>query len=130
MRGLLTAVAIAVALGGAGVAQAGTVTLANDVMTFEAGPGEANRIFVIRDVGGMRVVETAVAVTAGGGCTQENASEAFCASEDLTLLEIDVVAGDESAGTAIRICTEAMAPICCAAEPNPTFSPAAAEPTS
>jgi Ca2+-binding RTX toxin-like protein len=64
-------------------------------MTFEAGPGEANRIFVIRDDGGMHLVETAVPVTAGGGCTQENANEALCTADDLTLLEIDVVAGDE-----------------------------------
>ena len=72
-----------------------TVTLADGVMTFQAGPGEANRVFVIRADDGMHLVDTAVAVTAGGGCTQENASEAFCASDDLTLLEIDVVAGDE-----------------------------------
>jgi len=95
MRGLVTAVAIVAALFGAAVAEAGTVTLANDVMTFEAGPGEANRIFVFRDDEGMRLVDTAVALTAGGGCTQETASEAFCASDDLTLLEIDVVAGNE-----------------------------------
>jgi hypothetical protein len=44
-------------------------------MTFEAGPGEANRIFVIRDDGGMHLVDTAVPVTAGGGCTQENATK-------------------------------------------------------
>ena len=43
----------------------------------------------------MHLVDTGAAVTAGGGCTQENASEAFCTADDLTLLEIDVVAGDE-----------------------------------
>ncbi len=95
MRGLVAAVALGAALCGAGVAQAATVTLVNDVMTFEAAPGEANRVFVFRDDQGMRLVDTAAAVTAGGGCTQENASEAFCTADDLTLLEIDVVAGDE-----------------------------------
>ena len=87
-------VAIGAALCSAGVAHAGTVTLTNDVMSFEAGPGEANRIFVFRDDQGMRLVDTAVAVTAGGGCAQENANEVFCTADDLTLLEIDVVAGD------------------------------------
>jgi Ca2+-binding RTX toxin-like protein len=77
------------------VARAGTVTLANGVMAFEAAPGEANRVFVIRGDGGMYLLDTAVAVIAAGGCAQENANEAFCASGDLTLLEIDVVAGDE-----------------------------------
>ena len=96
MRGFVAAVAAAAAFCGAGVAQAGTVALANDVMTFEAGPGEANRVFVIRDSDGMHLIDTAVAVTAGGGCTQENGNEAFCASDDLTLLEIDVVADDEN----------------------------------
>src|SRR6187455_1038359 len=96
MRGLVAAAGVAAAFGGAGVAQAGTVTLANDVMTFEAGPGEANRIFVIRGDGGMHLVDTGVAVTASGGCTQVNANEAFCASDDLTLLEIDVAAADEN----------------------------------
>ena len=46
-------------------------------MTFEAGPGEANRVFVIRDAGGMHLIDTAVAVTAGGGCTQENAQRSL-----------------------------------------------------
>jgi Ca2+-binding RTX toxin-like protein len=95
MRGLVTAAAIAATFGGAGVAKAGTVTLANGVMAFEAAPGEANRVFVIRGVGGMHLLDTGVALTAGGGCTQVNANEAFCASEDLTSLEINVVAGDE-----------------------------------
>ena len=95
MRGLVTAAAIAAAFGGAGVAQAGTVTLTNGVMAFEAAPGEANRVFVIRDLSGMRLIDSGVAVTAGGGCTQVNANEAFCASDDLTLLEIDVAADDE-----------------------------------
>lgn len=96
MRGLVTAAAIAAAFGGADVAQAGTVTLTNGVMAFEAAPGEANRVFVIRDLSGMRLFDLGVPVTAGGGCTQVNASEAFCASDDLTLLEIDVAADDEN----------------------------------
>jgi len=96
MRGLVAVAAVGAAFYGAGVAHAGTVTLANGVMAFEAGAGEANRVFVIRDDDGMHLVDTAVPVTAGGGCTPENATEVFCASEDLTLLEIDVVAGDEN----------------------------------
>jgi Ca2+-binding RTX toxin-like protein len=96
MRGLVAVAAVGAAFYGAGVAHAGTVTLANGVMAFEAGAGEANRVFVIRDDDGMHLVDTAVPVTAGGGCTPENTTEVFCASEDLTLLEIDVVAGDEN----------------------------------
>jgi Ca2+-binding RTX toxin-like protein len=95
MRALVTAAAVGAALFASAVAQAGTVTLANGVMTFEAASGEANRIFVVRDDGGMRLIDTAQAVTAAAGCTQVNAGEAFCASDDLTLLEIDVVGGDE-----------------------------------
>ncbi len=95
MRGLVAVAAIGAALCGAGVAHAGTVTVADGVMTFQAGPGEANRVFVIRDNGGMHLVDTGAAVTAGGGCTQEAANEAFCTADDLGLLEIDVVAGDE-----------------------------------
>ena len=95
MRGLVAVAAIGAALCGAGVAHAGAVTLADGVMTFQAGPGEANRVFVIRDDGGMHLVDTGAAVTAGGGCTQEAANEAFCTADDLGLLEIDVVAGDE-----------------------------------
>ena len=95
MRGLVAVAAVGAAFYGAGVAHAGTVTLANGVMAFEAGAGEANRVFVIRGDGGMHVIDTGVPITAGGGCAQENANEAFCAFDDLTLLEIDVVAGDE-----------------------------------
>ena len=75
MRGLVAVAAIGAALCGAGVAHAGTVTLADGVMTFQAGPSEANRVFVIRDDGGMHLVDTGAAVTAGGGCTQEAANE-------------------------------------------------------
>jgi Ca2+-binding RTX toxin-like protein len=95
MWGLVAATAIGVTLCGAGIAHAGTATLSGDTLTFEAGPSEANRVFVIRGDGGMHVIDSAVAVTADGGCTQENANEAFCAADDLTILEIDVVAGDE-----------------------------------
>ena len=51
MRGLVAVVALGAALYGAGIAQAGTVTLANGVMSFEAGsggPGKEDRARVDR----------------------------------------------------------------------------------
>jgi Ca2+-binding RTX toxin-like protein len=96
MRGLVAAVAVGAALGSAGFAHAGTVTLANNVMTYQAGAGEANRVFVVQDLDGMQLIELGTTVTAGAGCSQVNANEAFCETEDAGLLTIVVAADDQS----------------------------------
>lgn len=78
------------------MAHAGTATLASGVLTYQAGAGETNRVFVVQDTGGMHVIDTGAAVTAGAGCTQEAPNEAFCAAADPTVLTIDVNADDMS----------------------------------
>jgi len=95
MRGLALAALVLLALCGAGVAHAGTVTLSGDTLSFAADPGETNRVFVVHDPAGMHVIDTGAAVTAGAGCSQEAAGEAFCAADDTTILTIDVAADDQ-----------------------------------
>jgi Ca2+-binding RTX toxin-like protein len=94
MRGLAFAVALGAALAGAATANAGTVTLSGDTLSYDAAPGQANRVFVVQDPNGKRLIDTGAAVTAGAGCTSVNANEAFCAAADPTILTIDVAADD------------------------------------
>jgi Ca2+-binding RTX toxin-like protein len=76
----LTAAALC-ALAWAGVAQAGTVSVSGDDVTFVAVPSEVNRVVVAFEedpVRGVRVVDIGAALTAGAGCSSAGAHEAFC----------------------------------------------------
>ncbi len=83
-----------------GLAEAGTVTLSGDVLSYDAAPGEANRVTIVAtpDAGGLslRVIDTTAPVTAGAGCASVNANEATCADPTPTtgLDSLLVDAGD------------------------------------
>jgi len=94
MRGLAFAVAVGAALVGAAIAHAGTVTLSGDTLSYDAAPGEANRVFVVQDPDGMHVIDLGATVTAGAGCTSVNANEGFCAADSPQSLNIQVAADD------------------------------------
>jgi Ca2+-binding RTX toxin-like protein len=70
----LTAAALC-ALAWAGVAQAGTVSVSGDDVTFVAAPSEVNRVVVAFEedpVRGVRVVDIGAKLTAGAGCSSLN----------------------------------------------------------
>ena len=86
MRGLIVAGAIGVALCGAGVAQAGTVSVGSTDITYAAAVGEENRVVLAAEddpVRGVRVVDLGAPVTAGAGCSSVGPNEAFCPSDTL-----------------------------------------------
>jgi Ca2+-binding RTX toxin-like protein len=92
----LTAAALC-ALAWAGVAQAGTVSVSGDAVTFVAVPSEVNRVVVAFEedpVRGVRVVDIGAALTAGAGCSSVGGSEAFCPTP--TVGEIVVALGDQN----------------------------------
>lgn len=92
----LTAAALC-ALAWAGVAQAGTVSVSGDDVTFVAAPSEVNRVVVAFEedpVRGVRVIDIGAALTAGTGCGSVGGSEAFCPSP--TLGEIVLALDDEN----------------------------------
>ena len=78
---LLTLIALVMVVHPAS-ASAGTVTLIDDSLVYEAAAGEANRITVIATQGTdtleLRVIDTTAQVTASAGCTSINATEAAC----------------------------------------------------
>ena len=97
MRGLATAVVLLLALAGAGIAQAGTVSVSGDDVTFAAAASEQNRVVVAFEedpVRGVRVVDLGAALTAGAGCNSAGANEAFCPTPNPG--EILLALGDEN----------------------------------
>ena len=95
MRGLLAAVVIGAALFGASVAQAGTLSFAGGVVTYQASPGEPNHVFLISDSDGVVAVDLGAPVTAGTGCTSDSANAASCAFPP-GVNRVEILAGDMS----------------------------------
>jgi Ca2+-binding RTX toxin-like protein len=92
----LTAAAFC-ALAWAGAAQAGTVSVSGDDVTFVAAPSEVNRVVVAFEedpVRGVRVVDIGAPLTAGAGCSSVGGSEAFCPTPILG--EIVLALGDQN----------------------------------
>jgi Ca2+-binding RTX toxin-like protein len=80
-RRLLFTGATCCALAWAGAAQAGTVSVTGDDVTFAAASTEVNRVVVAFEadpVRGVRVVDLGATLTAGAGCSSAGAHEAFC----------------------------------------------------
>ena len=83
MRKLICGAIVALALGTAGVAQAGTLSFTGGVVTYAAAASEGNRVVVAFEenpVRGVRVVDIGAPVTAGAGCTSVGTNEGFCAT--------------------------------------------------
>ena len=83
-KSIVCAIAV-LALGTAGVAQAGTLSFTGGVVTYAAAASEGNRVVVAFEkvpVQGVRVVDIGAAVTAGTGCTSVEPNEGFCATTD------------------------------------------------
>jgi len=86
MRKLVFCAIAVLALGTAGVAQAGSLSFADGVVTYAAGASEGNRVVVALEeqpVRGVRVADVGAPVTAGAGCTSVGPNEGFCATPDL-----------------------------------------------
>jgi len=86
MRKLVSCAIAVVALGTAGVAQAGSLSLTGDVVTYAAAASESNRVLVAVEeepVRGVRVVDIGAPVTAGTGCASVGTNEGFCATPEL-----------------------------------------------
>ena len=95
MRKLGVALGLCVTLFQAGVAEAGTVTLIPfQRLVYTAAPAEANRLYLLWMQGGFHVIDVTAPVTAGAGCTQTNANEAFCKSGESAAPRIRVDLGD------------------------------------
>jgi Ca2+-binding RTX toxin-like protein len=103
MRGLATAVFLLLALAGAGVAQAGTVSVTgNDDVIFVAAASEENRVVVAAEVDpveGLRIVDLGAPVTAEAGCSSVGANEAFCAGPTLGGITLTLDDEDDWANT-------------------------------
>lgn len=85
MRTLVCGAIAALALGTAGVAQAGTLSFTGGVVTYAAAASEGNRVVVAFEevpVRGVRVVDIGAPVTTGVGCSSVGANEGFCATPD------------------------------------------------
>jgi Ca2+-binding RTX toxin-like protein len=96
-RRLLLAAGACCALGWAGAAQAGTVSVTADDVTFAAASSEVNRVVVAFEedpVRGVRVVDIGAALTAGAGCNSVGGNEAFCPTPSVG--EIVVALDDQS----------------------------------
>ena len=93
MRGLLAAMAVGAALFGASVAQAGTLSFAGGVVTYQASPGETNHVFLMSDSDGVVAVDLGASVTAGTGCTSDAANAASCAFSP-EVNRVEILAGD------------------------------------
>jgi Ca2+-binding RTX toxin-like protein len=92
----ITAAALC-ALAWAGSAQAGTVSVSGDDVTFVAAASVVNRVVVAFDedpVRGVRVVDIGAPLTAGAGCSSVGGSEAFCPTPILG--EIVLALGDQN----------------------------------
>jgi Ca2+-binding RTX toxin-like protein len=85
---------VVIGLGQAAVAQAGTVSFTSGVLAYDAASGEANRIFLFSESGGVRAIDTGAPVTAGAGCSSAGSHEAFCAAIDYANSSYIVRAGD------------------------------------
>jgi Ca2+-binding RTX toxin-like protein len=97
MRLFPLAAAAFCALAWAGAAQAGTVSVSGDDVTFVAAPSEVNRVVVAFEedpVRGVRVVDIGAPLTAGAGCSSVDGSEAFCPTPILG--EIVLALGDQN----------------------------------
>lgn len=103
MRGLAFAAFLLLALAGAGVAQAGTVSVSGDDVTFAAATGEENRVVVAFEedpVRGVRVVDLGAALTAGAGCSSAGSNEAFCPTPNVGKILLTLDDEDDWANTA------------------------------
>ena len=75
-----------VALGTAGVAQAGSLSFTGGVVTYAAAGSERNHVLVAVEeepVRGVRAVDIGAPVTAGAGCASVGPNEGFCVTPDL-----------------------------------------------
>jgi hypothetical protein len=107
-----------------GPASAGTAFSNLGTLTYEADPGETNRVYLVEGpINKWRVVDTSATVTAGTDCTAVNVHEALCggfygADIRVSLGDLDdfvSVSGDPTirtarsrTGTPSRISTEAL----------------------
>ena len=74
------------ALGTAGVAQAGSLSFTGGVVTYAAAGSERNHVLVAVEeepVRGVRAVDIGAPVTAGAGCASVGPNEGFCVTPDL-----------------------------------------------
>jgi len=78
----------------AGVARAGTVTLADGTLTYSAAAGEKNRVFVFVEPEGIRTIDTTASVTVGPGCASVTGAEALCAHALQKTVNFEILTGD------------------------------------
>jgi Ca2+-binding RTX toxin-like protein len=76
------------------LANAGTVTLDSEQLTFTAAAGEANHVLIFRVSSGFRVIDGGAALTPAAGCSAVDTNEAICAIAAPAERWIGVVAGD------------------------------------
>jgi Ca2+-binding RTX toxin-like protein len=73
---------------GAAPAAASTVQLDGPTLTYDAAPGESNRLTVSSSGGTLTVTDTGATVTAGPGCTSSSSTKATCPSASVTTMDI------------------------------------------
>ena len=80
-------------------ASGATASVAGGTLTFTAASGETNNVVIEPDGAVIRVIDSAVPVTAGGGCMQRSVHRVNCASAGVSLLRVLVFDGDDRAQT-------------------------------
>jgi Ca2+-binding RTX toxin-like protein len=78
----------------AGIASAGTVTLADGKLTYSGAAGETNRVFIFVEQEGIRTIDTTASVTAGQGCASLAGGEALCAHPLQKTVNFQILTGD------------------------------------
>ena len=107
MRALRVSAALVVALAaGPAAAEGATVSGARMALTFDAAPGEANRLTVLRAPGRFRVVDTGAAVAAGAGCTQVAPDTAECSDASIRKIVVRLGDGDDVVTASVSTETE------------------------
>ena len=101
------ALAVALAAGPA-AAQAASVSAVRATLTYEAAPGEANRVTILRTPSGFRIFDLGAPVAVGVGCDSIGPNAAECAARAIRRVVVSAGDGDDVVTTAVTIETQVM----------------------
>ena len=94
-RGAFLAAAVALALAAPAAAGAGTATVLGRTLAYQAAPGEANNVIVLRTAETYRIVDRGAPVVAGRGCTSAAPNEAACTAPEVRVIRVQVLDGND-----------------------------------
>ena len=103
----LTSMLLLALAAGAETADAATVSSMKGLLSFSAGPGEANRLTVIRAPSTFRVIDPGATVVPGVGCTATGPSQIDCVAQGVRRVQIQL--GDLDDTLTLGISTRTIA---------------------